>query len=38
MHGIGTAERQAWQRRLLTQLVDAIATGAPATLDRTTTN
>jgi dGTPase len=30
----GTPERQAGQRRLLTQLVEAIADGAPATLDR----
>jgi dGTPase len=30
----GTPERQARQRRLLTQLVEAIADGAPATLDR----
>jgi dGTPase len=30
----GTPERQARQRRLLTQLVDAVLDGAPATLDR----
>ena len=30
----GTTERQARQRRLLVQLIEAIADGAPATLDR----
>jgi dGTPase len=30
----GTPERQAGQRRLLTELVEAILAGAPATLDR----
>jgi dGTPase len=30
----GTVERQAVQRRLLTQLADAVAEGAPGTLDR----
>jgi dGTPase len=30
----GTPERQAGQRRLLTRLAEAIADGAPATLDR----
>jgi dGTPase len=30
----GTPERQARQRVLLTELVEAVHTGAPATLDR----
>jgi dGTPase len=34
MRRTGIAERQTGQRRLLTELVEAIATGAPATLDR----
>jgi dGTPase len=34
MHRPGTVERQAGQRRLLAELVEAIADGAPGTLDR----
>ena len=34
MRRAGTQQRQATQRRLLTELVEAIAAGAPATLDR----
>jgi dGTPase len=34
MRGAGTPERQAAQRRLLVQLVDAVLDGAPLTLDR----
>jgi dGTPase len=34
MHRPGTADRQAGQRRLLTELVDAVQDGAPQTLDR----
>jgi dGTPase len=34
MHRPGTTERQAGQRRLLAELVDAIQDGAPGTLDR----
>jgi dGTPase len=34
MHRPGTRERQAEQRRLITELVDATLAGAPATLDR----
>ncbi len=34
MRRAGTLERQAHQRRLLSELLDAVADGAPATLDR----
>ncbi|MGH8962739.1 MAG: deoxyguanosinetriphosphate triphosphohydrolase [Jatrophihabitantaceae bacterium] len=30
----GAPERQVWQRRVITELVEAILSGAPATLDR----